>query len=140
MTISKLSPDGKESLSIKETSQAHLYLALLMSRLDNNGESLNYFTKAINLNSFWGNDLKISDAYYRRGLLNYKLKNKERQIDIFLHPELIEYINENIKVFKNNFLWKNFLLVNIKPDKNLFRHQFKMYSPKKKQYIDHEQF
>ena len=71
---------------------------------------------------------------------NYKLKNKERQIEIFLHPELIDYINENIKVFKNNFLWKNFLLVNIKPDKNLFRHQFKMYSPKKKQYIDHEQF
>tara|TARA_Y100001968_G_scaffold183133_1_gene167768 strand:- start:36267 stop:38207 length:1941 start_codon:yes stop_codon:yes gene_type:complete len=95
-----------KSLSIKETSQAHLYLALLMSRLDNNGESLNYFTKAINLNSFWGNDLKISDAYYRRGLLNYKLKNNDKAIKDFnfairRDSTKPEYFNSRCIVKKN---------------------------------------
>ena len=71
---------------------------------------------------------------------NYRLKSNEKTIDIFLHPELIEYINENIKVFKTNFLWKSFLLINIKPDDALYKHQFKLYSPRKKQYIDFDEF
>ena len=71
---------------------------------------------------------------------NYRLKSNEKKIDIFLHPELIEYINDNIKIFKTNFLWKNFVLINIKPDKTLYKHQFKMYSVNKKEYINYEQF
>ena len=71
---------------------------------------------------------------------NYRLRTNDKKIDIFLHPELIEYINENIKVFKTNFLWKNFLLVNIKPDNSLYKHQFKLYSSSKKEFIDQQEF
>ena len=62
--------------------------------------------------------------------------NEESQLDIFLHPELIDYINEHEKTFKTSFLWRNFLLLNIKPDKSLYKHEFKIYSPKKKQFIN----
>ena len=66
----------------------------------------------------------------------YKTQSKEMQLDIFLHPELIEYINKYEKTFKTSFLWRNFLLINIKPDKSLYKHEFKIYSPKKKQFIN----
>ena len=66
----------------------------------------------------------------------YKIQSKEKQLDIFLHPELIEYINKHEKTFKTSFLWRNFLLINIKPDKSLYKHEFKIYSPKKKQFIN----
>ncbi len=66
----------------------------------------------------------------------YKTQSKEMQLDIFLHPELIEYINKYEKTFKTSFLWRRFLLLNIKPDKALYKHQFKIYSPKTKTFIN----
>jgi len=66
----------------------------------------------------------------------YKLNSNDRQLDIFLNPELIEYINKHIKIFKKKFLWRQFLLLNIKPDKTLFEHQYKIYSKSKKEYIN----
>ena len=66
----------------------------------------------------------------------YKIQSKENQLDIFLHPELIDYVTKYEKTFKTSFLWRNFLLLNIKPDKSLYKHQFKIYSPKKKQFIN----
>ena len=38
---------------------------------------------------------------------NYKLTSKDKQIDIFLSKELMEHINEHIKVFKKNFYGDN---------------------------------
>jgi len=67
---------------------------------------------------------------------NYKLTSSDKQLDIFLHPELIEYINLHIQIFKRKFLWRQFVLVNIKPDKALYKHQYKIYSINKKQYIN----
>ena len=67
---------------------------------------------------------------------NYKLTNKDMQLDIFLNPEVIDYIEEHVKVFKKKFLWRQFVLLNIKPDKNLFTHQCKIYSKTKKEYIN----
>tara|TARA_B100000029_G_scaffold483531_1_gene534781 strand:- start:62 stop:1576 length:1515 start_codon:yes stop_codon:yes gene_type:complete len=66
----------------------------------------------------------------------YKTHSKDKKLDIFLHPELIDYINNHEKSFKSSFLWKNFLLLNIKPDKSLNKHQFKIYSPKEKKFIN----
>ena len=66
----------------------------------------------------------------------YKIQSKETQLDIFLHPELVKYINKYEKTFKTSFLWRSFLLLNIKTDKSLYEHQFKIYSPKKKQFIN----
>ena len=66
----------------------------------------------------------------------YKNQSKEKQLDVFLNPELIKYINEYEKYFKRSFLWRNFLLLSIKPDKSLYKHEFKIYSPKKKQFIN----
>ena len=67
---------------------------------------------------------------------NYKLTNKDMQLDIFLNPEVIDYIEEHVKVFKKKFLWRQFVLLNIKPNKNLFTHQYKIYSKTKKEYIN----
>ena len=67
---------------------------------------------------------------------NYKLNNKDMQLDIFLNPEVIDYINEHVKVFKKKFLWRQFVLLNIKPDKKLFTHEYKIYSKDKKEYIN----
>ena len=67
---------------------------------------------------------------------NYKLTSSDKQLDIFLHPELIEYIDKYKKIFKTSFLWRNFLLINIKKDKSLYKHQFKIYSPKQKKIIN----
>jgi ribonuclease G len=66
----------------------------------------------------------------------YKMQSKEKQLDIFLHPELIDYINKYEKTFKTSFLWRSFLLLNIKADKSLYKHQFKIYSIQKKQFIN----
>ena len=67
---------------------------------------------------------------------NYKIRTKEKKLDIFLHPEVIDFIDNNAKTFKTSFIWKNFLLLNIKPDKSLYKHEFKVYSPKRKEFID----
>lgn len=66
----------------------------------------------------------------------HKIQTKENTLEIFLHPELIEYINKHEKNFKSSFLWRNFLLLNLKPDKTLLKHEYKIYSPKKKEYIN----
>ena len=66
---------------------------------------------------------------------NYKLVSNDKQLDIFLNPKLIEYIESHMKIFKKKFLWKQFILLNIKPDKTLYAHEFKIYSITKKQYI-----
>ena len=66
----------------------------------------------------------------------YKLQNKDMKLDILLHPELITYINKHVKIFKTNFLWKNFLLLNLKADKSVYKHQFRIYSPSKKTFIN----
>lgn len=66
----------------------------------------------------------------------YKMQSKEKKLDILLHPELIDYINKYKKHFKASFLWRNFLLINIKPDKTLFTHEFKIYSPNTKSFIN----
>ena len=66
---------------------------------------------------------------------NYKLVSNDKQLDIFLNPKLIEYIELHIKIFKKKFLWKQFILLNIKPDKTLYAHEFKIYSINKKQYV-----
>ncbi len=65
----------------------------------------------------------------------HKLQTKENQLDIFLHPVLIEYINKYEKKFKSSFIWKNYLLLNIKADKALNKHEYKIYSPSKKEFI-----
>tara|TARA_B100000614_G_scaffold80801_1_gene72263 strand:- start:12480 stop:13988 length:1509 start_codon:yes stop_codon:yes gene_type:complete len=65
----------------------------------------------------------------------HKLQTKENQLNIFLHPELIEYIDKYEKKFKSSFLWRNYLLLNIKPDKGLNKHEYKIYSPSKKEFI-----
>ena len=67
---------------------------------------------------------------------NYKLTSNDKQLDIFLNPKLIEYVEDNIKVFKKKFLWRQFVLLNIKPDKTLFEHEYKIYSKNKKEYIN----
>ncbi len=67
---------------------------------------------------------------------NYKLTSNDKQLDIFLNPKLIEYVEDNIKVFKKKFLWRQFVLLNIKPDKALFEHEYKIYSKNKKEYIN----
>ena len=64
------------------------------------------------------------------------MQSKEKKLDILLHPELIDYINKYKKYFKASFLWRNFLLINIKPDKTLFTHEFKIYSPNTKTFIN----
>jgi len=66
---------------------------------------------------------------------NYKLISNDKQLDIFLNPKLIEYIESHMKIFKKKFLWKQFILLNIKPDKTLYAHEFKIYSISKKQYV-----
>ena len=66
---------------------------------------------------------------------NYKLVSNDKQLDIFLNPKLIEYVETHIKIFKKKFLWKQFILLNIKPDKTLYAHEFKIYSINKKQYV-----
>tara|TARA_B100000676_G_scaffold102772_1_gene102538 strand:+ start:129 stop:1649 length:1521 start_codon:yes stop_codon:yes gene_type:complete len=67
---------------------------------------------------------------------NYKMTSKDKQIDIFLSTELMEHINEHIKVFKKKFLWRQYLLINIKVDKDLNPHEFKIYSKTKKEFIN----
>ena len=67
---------------------------------------------------------------------NYKMTSKDKQIDIFLSTELMEHINEHIKVFKKKFLWRQYLLINIKVDKDLHPHEFKIYSKTKNEFIN----
>ena len=66
----------------------------------------------------------------------HKIKTKENSLEIFLHPELIKYINKYEKNFKSSFLWRNFLLLNIKPDKTLLKHEYKIYSRSVEEEID----
>ena len=40
----------------------------------------------------------------------HKIKTKENSLEIFLHPELIKYINKYEKNFKSSFLWRNFII------------------------------
>ena len=64
----------------------------------------------------------------------HKIQTKENTLEIFLHPELIEYVNKHEKTLNQVFLEK-FLLLNLKPDKTLLKHEYKIYSPKKKNIL-----
>tara|TARA_Y100001954_G_scaffold220974_1_gene256580 strand:- start:375 stop:1895 length:1521 start_codon:yes stop_codon:yes gene_type:complete len=67
---------------------------------------------------------------------NYKLTSKDKQIDILLSEDLMEHINEHIKVFKKKFLWRQYVLINIKLDKNLNSNEYKIYSKTKNEFIN----
>ena len=67
---------------------------------------------------------------------NYKMTSKDKQIDIFLSKELMEHIDEHINIFKKKFLWRQYLLINIKLDKSLNAHEYKIYSKTKKEFIN----
>ena len=62
--------------------------------------------------------------------------SKDTHIDIFLSKELMEHIDEHINVFKKKFLWRQFMLINIKLDKSLNAHEYKIYSKTKKEFIN----
>ena len=67
---------------------------------------------------------------------NYKMTSKDKQIDIFLSKELMEHIDEHINIFKKKFLWRQYVLINIKLDKSLSAHEYKIYSKTKKEFIN----
>ena len=65
----------------------------------------------------------------------FKTKFSDRRLIIYLHPDESEYILKEKKQFIKNLLFKKWMLIDIKPDKNLELNNFRIYSKKQRKDV-----
>jgi len=71
-------------------------------------------------------------------LKRFRLKEKDRRLKIFLHSEMVDYINETKSKIITGFMWDNWMLIDIEKDSNLNPGEFRAYSKKRKKDVTDE--
>ena len=68
----------------------------------------------------------------------FKTKFSDKRLTIYLHPEEARYILKEKKQFIKNFLFKNWMLINIKPNNELSLNTFMVYSKKQRKDVTNQ--
>ena len=68
----------------------------------------------------------------------FKTKFSDKRLTIYLHPEEARYILKETKQFIKNFLFKNWMLIDIKPNNELSLNNFMVYSKKQRKDVTNE--
>ena len=66
----------------------------------------------------------------------FKKKANDKRLVIHLHPTLSEYISENRPKLINKMMWSNWLYLEFEQDRELTKDQFRVFSKKRKDFID----
>ncbi|MBF88709.1 MAG: ribonuclease G [Candidatus Marinimicrobia bacterium] len=61
---------------------------------------------------------------------NFKRKRRERRLTLKVHPNMFNYIQESKKKVIRNFMWKNFIHIELKQDKLLGPTEYRFFSRK----------
>jgi ribonuclease G len=71
-------------------------------------------------------------------LKTFKTKSRDRRFAIYLNPKVHDHFKETKHSELNGFMWKNWLLIELKIDENLAPHQFKVFSKRQKKFVTEE--
>ena len=71
-------------------------------------------------------------------LKSFKLKSRDRRFAIHLNPKIYEHFKETKHTELRGFMWKNWLLIELKSDENLSPNQFKVFSKRQKKFVTEE--
>jgi ribonuclease G len=71
-------------------------------------------------------------------LKRFRAKTKDRRLRIFLHPEMADYISETKSKVISGFMWKNWILIEVKKDPLIPMDSFRVYSKKRRKDVTDE--
>ena len=71
-------------------------------------------------------------------LKTFKTKSRDRRFLIYLNPKILKYFKDTKHSELRGFMWKNWLLIELKSDENLSPHQFKVFSKRQKKFVTEE--
>ena len=68
----------------------------------------------------------------------FRTKFSDKRLTIYLHPDEANYILKEKKQFIKNLLFKNWMLIDIKPNSELALNNFMIYSKKQRKDVTNE--
>ena len=71
-------------------------------------------------------------------LKKFRVKAKDRRLRIDLHPEMQKYIYETKSKVISGFMWKNWILIEVKKDSEVPIDSFRVYSKKRRKDVTDE--
>ena len=71
-------------------------------------------------------------------LKKFRSKAKDRRLRIDLHPEMADYIYETKSKVISGFMWKNWILIEVKKDQQVPPGSFRVYSKKRRKDVTDE--
>ena len=71
-------------------------------------------------------------------LKSFKSKSRDRRFAIYLNPKSYQYLVDTKHSELKGFMWKNWLLIELKIDENLSPHEFKVFSKRRKKFVTEE--
>lgn len=71
-------------------------------------------------------------------LKRFRTKANDRRLIIYLHKELLDYINETKSKVVKGFMWDNWMLLDLQEDNTLSPAEFRVYSKKRKSDVTSE--
>ena len=71
-------------------------------------------------------------------LKSFKTKSRDRRFSIYLNPKIHEYFKDTKHSELRGFMWKNWMLIELKSDENLSPSQFKVFSKRQKKFVTEE--
>ena len=69
---------------------------------------------------------------------SFKCKSRDRRFAIYLNPKSYQHLIDTKHSELKGFMWKNWLLIELKIDENLSPHEFKVFSKRKKKFVTEE--
>ena len=71
-------------------------------------------------------------------LKSFKTKSRDRRFAIYLNPKIYEYFKNTKHSELRGFMWKNWMLIELKSDENIAPSQFKVFSKRQKKFVTEE--
>ena len=71
-------------------------------------------------------------------LKRFRATSKDRRLRIDLHPEMADYIYETKSKVISGFMWKNWILIEIKKNHQIQIDSFRVYSKKRRKDVTDE--
>ena len=71
-------------------------------------------------------------------LKSFKSKSRDRRFAIYLNPKSYQFLIDTKHNELRGFMWKNWLLIELKVDENLSPHEFKVFSKRRRKFVTEE--
>ena len=71
-------------------------------------------------------------------LKTFKTKARDRRFSVYLNPKSYDFLKDTKQTELRGFMWKNWMLIELKIDENLSPHEFKVFSKKRNKFVTDE--